>query len=58
MKATGHRTRAVFDRYHIVSPSDLQDAALATASGHYPGTTPPALLESLPVTQQNFSTRP
>jgi len=24
---TGHRTRAVFDRYHIVSPGDLQDIA-------------------------------
>jgi hypothetical protein len=28
MTITGHKTRAVFDRYHIVSPGDLQEAAL------------------------------
>ncbi len=27
MTVTGHRTRAVFDRYHIVSPADLQEVA-------------------------------
>ena len=27
MTMTGHRTRSVFDRYHIVSPLDLQEAA-------------------------------
>jgi hypothetical protein len=27
MKVTGHRTRAEFDRYHIVSPADRQDVA-------------------------------
>ena len=37
MTVTGHKTRAVFDRYHIVSPSDLQDAARRLA-GHNLGT--------------------
>jgi integrase len=32
MKITGHKTRAVFDRYHIVSPGDLREAARRLAS--------------------------
>jgi site-specific recombinase XerD len=40
MKVTGHRTRAVFDRYHIVSPTDLQDVA-AKLTGTLTGTIAP-----------------
>ena len=39
MKITGHKTRNVFDRYHIVSPGDLQEAAKKLA-GTFSGTLP------------------
>jgi hypothetical protein len=32
MTITGRRTRAVFDRYHIVSPGDLREAARKLAA--------------------------
>jgi integrase len=37
MMVTGHRSRAVFDRYHIVSPADLQDVA-RRLTGTFQGT--------------------
>jgi hypothetical protein len=40
MTVTGHRTRSVFDRYHIVSPGDLQDVA-RRLTGTIPGTMTP-----------------
>ena len=44
MKVTGHRTHAVFDRYHIVSPADLQDVARRLA-GTFSGTFAPASVD-------------
>ncbi len=43
MTMTGHRTRAVFERYNIVSEGDLTDAArrLDEAAGIVPGIVAP-----------------
>ena len=40
MTITGHLTRSVFDRYNIVSPADLQDAARRLSDGHVLGHVP------------------
>jgi integrase len=51
MRITGHRTRAVFDRYNIVSPADLQDAARKMADGHNSGHNATAPLDSVTVSR-------
>jgi hypothetical protein len=40
IRITGHRTRAVFNRYNIVSPADLQEAARKMTDGTISGTGP------------------
>jgi integrase len=48
MKVTGHKTRAVFDRYHIVSPGDLQDVA-RRLTGTFSGTSGGGAVDASPV---------
>jgi hypothetical protein len=40
MEVTGHKTRLVFDRYHIVSPANLQEVA-RKLTGTFSGTSRP-----------------
>ena len=49
MKVSGHRSRTVFDRYHIVSPGDLQEVA-RKLTGTFSGTMPQNPPANLPVT--------
>jgi hypothetical protein len=57
MTISGHKTRSVFDRYHIVSPGDLQEAArrlsgpTVPADGHNYGHNRPSAQESRVVTR-------
>jgi len=53
MQITGHRTRSVFDRYHIVSPSDLQNASLKI-HGHNHGHNGITPVDSSAVSMQFF----
>jgi len=50
MTVTGHKTRAVFHRYHIVSPGDLQDVA-RRLTGTISGTIEGGRLDGAPVSR-------
>lgn len=49
MTVTGHETRAVFDRYHIVSPTDLQEVT-RKLTGTMAGTIGQTVLDANSVT--------
>jgi hypothetical protein len=56
MSMTGHKTRSVFDRYHIVSPGDLRDVA-RRLTGTITGTAAPLEVAPRSVSSDNRTTR-
>jgi len=56
MTLTGHKTCAVFDGYHIVSPADRQDLA-RKLNGITSGTVDASSLDARAVSRENSSTR-
>ena len=56
MKVTGRKTRAVFGRYQIVSPADLQDVARKLA-GTFQGTSGGAAVDRYRLTSENHNAR-
>jgi hypothetical protein len=57
MKVTCHKTRSVFDRYHIVDPRDLQDVTRRPA-GTFQGTQRHSEVAARPLNSDNSGTRP
>jgi hypothetical protein len=53
MTVTGHNTRALFDRYHIVAPGDLQDVA-RRLTGTFSGTSGGGAIDGSPVSGYVF----
>ena len=50
MMVTGHKTRNVFDRYHIVSPADLQEVE-RRLTGTFTGTRGQIDLDAQPLSR-------